>query len=209
MSVLEGEGNTVILYGSTHVGTGSRSYAGYLARPDLRGEWPTVVVISPRAASSVKAICRDIARHAIAAAAPEAGGLDAFVGFIANSSGHWSNAEHGFGLLSLGDGAGEAIAEAHSSDLVVALALVDPVLDDGTVSLLGDVEVPILGLSGREAAERVEATRAAAPHADWVVYDGAGAGYWDIDADEYVAAAAEDTRDRVIEFLAKTLPARV
>ena len=47
------------------------------------------------------------------------------------------------------------------------------------------------------------------PQAEWVVYDGAGAGYWDIDADGYVAAAADDTGDRVVEFFSKTLPERV
>lgn len=211
MTVLKGEGSTVILYGETNVGTGARSYHGYLARPDLRGEWPTVAVVAPSdgAAPSVKAICRDIARHAIAAVAPEAGGLEPFIGFIVNPAGHWSNAEHGFGLLALGDGAGEAIAEAASADLAVALALVDPVLDDAGLAALAEVEVPVLGISGRQATERVDEARAAAPRAEWVVYDGADAGFWDIDADSYLAAAADDTRDRVVEFFAKTLPARV
>lgn len=211
MSVLKGEGTTVILYGSTHVGTGARSYDGYMARPDLKGEWPTVVVISPShgATSSPKAICRGLARHAIAAVAPAADGLEAFIGFITNPAGHWSNAEYGFGLLALGDGSAAAIAEAESSDLVWSLALVNPVLNEAATAMLAGIEVPILGLSGRDASDGVDAARVAAPHAEWVVYDGAGSGYWNVDADDYVPAAAEDTGDRLVEFFAKTLPARV
>ena len=211
MSVLKGEGTTVMLYGSTNVSTGSRSHAGYLARPDLKGAWPTVVVVAPSdgAASSVKAICRHIARHGIAAVAPTADGLDAYVGFITNPAGDWSNAEYGFGVLALGDGSESAIAAAVASDLVMALALVDSVLDVAAFAALGRIEAPVLGCSGREASGGVDEARAAAPQAEWVLYDGAGAGYWDIDADEYVAVAADDTGDRVVEFFTKNLPERV
>jgi hypothetical protein len=211
LSVLKGEGTTVMLYGSTNVSTGSRSHAGYLARPDLKGEWPTVVVVAPSdsAASSEKAICRHIARHGIAAVAPAAGGLDAYIGFITNPAGDWSNAEYGFGVLALGDGSEMAIAEAAASDLVVALALVDSVFDLAAIAGLGRIEAAVLGCSGREASEGVDEARAAAPQAEWVLYDGAGAGYWDIDAEGYRPAAADDTGDRVVEFLAKTLPEQV
>ncbi len=212
MSVLKGEGTTVILYGSTNVSTGARSYPGYLARPDLKGQWPTVVVVGPSdssAAPSVRAICRGIARHGIAAVAPDAGGLEAFVGFITNPAGHWSNAEYGYGVLGLGDGSAGAIEAARTSELAAALALVDPVLDDAAVAGLGEVDVPLLGCVGRDAAEGVEAARAGAPQSQWVLYDGVGAGYWDINGDGYVASAAEDTEDRVIEFFSVPLPAKL
>ncbi len=211
MSVLKGEGTTVILYGSTSVSTGSRSYLGYLARPDLMGEWPTVVVVSPsyNATASVHDICRMIARHGMAAVAPGPGGLGAFIKFIINPAGHWSNAEHGFGLLALGDGALSAIEQAASSPLVASLTLVDPVIGDRAVALLSEVSVPILGTSGREALDGVDLARQAAPQAEWVVYDGIGAQFWNINADEYVAGAAEDTMDRVLEFLPGTLPPKI
>ncbi len=211
MSVLKGEGTTVILYGSTSVSTGSRSHPGYLARPDLIGEWPTVVVVSPSydAASSVGDICRLIARHGMAAVAPGPGGLSAFVKFIINPAGNWSNAEHGFGVLAFGDGALTAIGQAASSPLVASLALVDPVIGDHAVALLGELDVPILGTSGREALDGVDRARQAAPHADWVVYDGVGAQFWNINADEYSAGAADDAADRVLEFLPDTLPAKI
>ncbi len=212
MSVLKGEGTTVMLYGSTSVSTGSRSYPGYLARPDLMGEWPTVVVVPPSsygAFSSVNAICRVIARHGLAAVAPATGGMDAFIRFITNRAGHWSNAEYGFGILGLGDGSGAAIDKTASLGLVASLALVDPELGDDAVALLDEVAVPLVGFSARDASAVVDEARAAAPHAEWVVYDGAGARYWDSDAEGYTSAAAEDTADRVIEFFARSLPQRV
>ena len=211
MSVLKGEGTTVILYGRTSVSTGSRHYPGYLARPDLMGEWPTLVVVSPSydASSSIHDICRLIARHGIAAVAPGPGGLDAFIDFIVNPAGDWSNAEYGFGVVGFGDGAGPALEEAASSDLVTTVALVDTVIDDRAVELLAEIDVPVLGCSGREALDRVDEARAAASHAEWAVYDGAGEQYWNINADEYVAAAAEDTADRVIAFVARSLPSKI
>jgi hypothetical protein len=210
VSVLEGEGTTVILYGSTDVSTGARSYDGYLARPDLIGEWPTVVVVSPSdgVSSSVKAICRGLARHGIAAVAPAAGGLDVFIRFITNPAGHWSNAEHGFGVLGLGDGCGAAVAGAAESDAVVALALIDPALDDVVVAALDEVDVPVLGCAARDAAS-VQEARAAAPQSEWVLYDGVESGYWDVNSDAYVANAAEDTESRVVEFFSGPLPARI
>ena len=211
MSVLKGEGTTIILYGSTSVSTGARSHPGYLARPDLIGEWPTVVLVSPsyEAASSVNAICRDIARHGMAAVAPHAGGLAAFTNFITNPAGTWSNAQLGYAVLAFGDGSLTAIEESASSPLVTSLVLVDPVIEDRAVALLSGVGVPILGCSGREAFDGVDAARDAAPQAEWVVYEGVGSQYWNINADEYVAVAAEDTADRVLEFLPRSLPPKL
>lgn len=134
MSVLPGEGDTVILYGSTDIPIGARVLGGYLARPDLEGEWPTVVVL-PSAwgiTSSVKDWCRRLARHGIAAIVPDLyrgeapdrtvepdvaskafdeiplerrrADLEGTVEFLANPAGFWSNAEWGFGLLGFGDG---------------------------------------------------------------------------------------------------------
>ena len=59
--------------------------------------------------------------------------------------------EQGGQLLAvgLGDGAVPAIVEAASSDLVVALAVVDPVLDDVAIETLSGVSVPMLGCAGR------------------------------------------------------------
>jgi dienelactone hydrolase len=211
VSVLKGEGTTVILYGSTSVPTVSRQFGGYLARPDLTGEWPTVLVVAPSngAGSAVRAICRLIARHAIAAVAPESGGLDAFVAFITNPAGHWSNAEYGYGVLGIGDGATEAITHASSAHLVSAVALVGPELEATALDALEQLRVPLLGCAAAADDDGLDRARAAAPQGEWVIYKGADPRYWDIDADGFAPTAASDTSDRVLEFFADALPEKI
>lgn len=211
MSVLKGEGTTVILYGSTSVPTVSRQYGGYLARPDLMGEWPTVVVVSPSdgAGSAVHAICRLIARHGIAAVAPGASGLDTFVGFITNPAGHWSNAEHGYGVLAFGDGATDALALAAGADLAAAVALVGPALDEAALGALERVRVPLLACAPDADGDEIDRARAAAPQGEWVIYKGAAPRYWDIDSDGYAPSAETDTSDRVLGFFDEALPPKL
>ena len=135
--------------------------------------------------------------------------MKAFIGFITNTAGHWSNAEFGFGMLALGDAAASAVADAAASDLVVSLALIDPVLTGDAVAALAHIRFPVLGCSGRAASDGVTLARNAAPQTEWVIYGDAGAGYWNVDAEGYAPTAAEDTEERVIEFFERTLPPRV
>ena len=226
MSVLKGEGTTLILYGTIDIPLGARSWTGYLARPDGLGEWPTVVVV-PGArglSGSLKALCRRVARHGIAAIAADpfrsrpSGGtsvrralvaVEAFGGFIGNPTADWSNAGDGFGVLGLDDGAATATVYAGSDPAVLALALVDPPL-----AAIGDslrnVVVPVLGTAARSDAdawdEDFAAVRAAAPQAEWALYSDAGFGFWDADRDDYDDVAATDSIDRVIAFFGRTLP---
>lgn len=211
MSVLKGEGTTVILYGSTSVPTGSRHYSGYLARPDLMGEWPTIIVVPPSdgAASAIGDICRRIARHGIAAVAPHPGGMDAFVGFVTNPAGRWSNAEQGYGMLAFGDGASSALDHAAAADLVTGVALVGPALDDGVLAALAAFRTSLLGCTAGSEGSEVERARDAAPQGEWVIYSGAAPRYWDIDHDDFVPSAAEDTSERVIGFFGEILPPKL
>lgn len=71
MSVLPGEGTHPILYGSTRLSARSQIHSGYLARPDLTGSYPTVVIV-PSAkgnTSGLKALCRRMARQGLAVVA--------------------------------------------------------------------------------------------------------------------------------------------
>jgi dienelactone hydrolase len=180
VSVLRGEGTTLILYGMIDIPVGARTWTGYLSRPDGFGEWPTVVVV-PGAwglSGSVKDFCRRLARHGIAAIAADPyrglspdwdasreralsafgeisderalGDIDAFGDFIANPSADWSNAESGFGVLGLGDGGVWASRFSARHPGVVALALLDPPLP-AVAAPLGMVSVPILGTVARSA----------------------------------------------------------
>jgi len=177
VSVLPGEGETVILYGTIDVPVGARSLAAYLARPDLTGEWPTVVLVASAwgVTSSVKALCRAMARHGLAVVAPDLyrgegpareaplavavkafdaldadrwqADLEGIAEFVANPAGFWSNAEDGFGLLGFGDGAFPAL---HAAALAGArsLAVVGaPLVAGETVPLPGDLPSAAAGLS--------------------------------------------------------------
>lgn len=159
MSVLKGEGRFPILFGTTSISGRTRVHSGYLARPDLSGEWPTVVLVPGRrgVSSSVKDLARRLARHGLAVIAPDlyrARGPDRGVGdeaageafdaipagraradledvaaFITNPAGFWSNAESGFGVLALGRAARLAVPLV-ADGFGAALALVHPALAD-------------------------------------------------------------------------------
>jgi len=71
MSVLPGEGTHPILYGSTRLSARSQIHSGYLARPDLAGSYPTLVIVPGTAGitSGLKDVCRRIARRGMAVVA--------------------------------------------------------------------------------------------------------------------------------------------
>jgi carboxymethylenebutenolidase len=174
VSVLKGEGKVPILFGSTSIVGGTRTLGGYLARPDLTGEWPTIVVAASEwgVTSSVKDLCRRLARHGFAVVAPDLyrgapprrgasqedaveaaqeipapradGDLDAIAEYIANPAGFWSNAEQGFGTLGVGEGARFAVPFAARRP-GTAIALLAPRLSAPPVDAdaYGDVPAPL------------------------------------------------------------------
>lgn len=179
MSVLKGEGTVPILFGATTIAAGTQNHHSYLARPDLAGEHPTVLII-PSAwgiTSSVKDLSRRLARWGLAVivmdpyrdSPPERSAprevanaalarvsrrrirSDAIdvVDFVANPAGYWSSAEHGFGLLGIGGGGPVAVELAASRGDVDGLALLYGELDDETTESLAKVSAPILGLYGK------------------------------------------------------------
>jgi carboxymethylenebutenolidase len=137
--VLKGEGKFPILFGSTSIAVGTLTLGGYLARPGLTGEWPTIIVVPSEwgVTSAMKDVCRRLARQGFAAVALDLyrgkppgrrdgaeeaaasaraiptrramGDLGAIVEFIQNPAGFWSNAEQGFGMLAFGEGARFAV----------------------------------------------------------------------------------------------------
>ncbi len=254
MSVLKGEGKVPILFGSTSIAVGTQTHQGYLARPDLTGEWPTIVVVASEwgVTSSIKDVCRRLARHGFALVAPDlyrgaaparttspddaavaaraipagrAGAdLEAIEEYITNPAGFWSNAEQGFGVLGIGEGARFAVPFTIRSGAPIALvsprlAAPPPQIDrDGNevpvpkypLDVSNDVVVSVLGLSGRDDAtlpvDDVSQWRRSAPQSEWVLYDGVGARFFDDAADDYDAEAFDDALDRLIDFFEKHLP---
>ncbi|MET0884751.1 MAG: dienelactone hydrolase family protein, partial [Acidimicrobiales bacterium] len=170
MTVLKGEGKVPILFGSMSVSVASRVHSGYLSRPDLTGEWPTVILVpdSSGVTPAVKDLCRKLARRELAAVAVDplrrdrvsrlwadrqapvsAADLDAdiddIVSFVANPSGSWSSAELGFGVLGIGAG-GAAASRLTVRRPGLAVALVAAPVQPELLASAG----ALLGLYGRD-----------------------------------------------------------
>ena len=220
MTVLTGEGTTEIIYGTTSVPAGAMTHGGYLARPDLDGEWPTVLVFGPEPTptSAIKGVCRRLARHAIAALAPDMTQSHAtnrqiamsVAGFVTNRSGSWSNARFGYGTVAFGPGIHDAAALASNDGRAMALAAVGSTLDDGVPDDLSVADIPVLFIGSRgdntvDIDLSLEA-RDDLPQTSYALYSDAEAHWWDIEAPGYDEARAFDTIDRVVGFLSEQLP---
>lgn len=235
MTVLKGEGKVPILFGTKSVAAGAATYETYLARPDLTGQWPTVVVVPSEwgMTSSVKDLARRIARHGVAAIvvdfyrgdspprsadrktveAAMAGlpvsrvrrSLDVVVDFIENPAGFWSNAEYGLGVLGIGGGGPHAIEAARASEAALVLAG-SPLPADR----LARVTEPILGLYGKEdelvPVDEIMAVRARVPHAEWALYENVGHDFLDDYLDDFDSEAHKDAVERIAAFCEKHLP---
>lgn len=235
MSVIKGEGRVPILFGTKSVPAGARTHTTYLARPDLVGEWPTVVIV-PDAwgiTPSTRDVARRLARQGVAALAVdlfrgepparstlEAAAAGAFasvdrariardiadvVGYIVNPAGFWSNAEDGFAVLGLGEGGPHAVAAARADHAPLILA--GAALD---LAELAGTAVPVLGLYGREdelvTVDTVMQARGVIPQAEWVLYEGVGHHFMDDYLAGFDLEAYRDAVERIAGFCEKHLP---
>lgn len=218
-----GEGTIEIIYGSTSIPAGPQTLSGYLARPDGEGEWPTVLLFGPDPlpSSSVKHISRMFARHGIAALAPDVTeGHDTnsriasrVAAFISDPTGHWSNAQFGYGVLAFGGGIYDAAALAADDGRVVAVSSVGATLDDAAVEDLSYADIAMLWIGSRgDTATDVEASleqRESLPQTTFVVHADVGGGFWDDGAEGFDEETASDTIDRLVAFFGSELPPRV
>ena len=223
MAVQTGEGTITIIYGSTSIPAGPVTLGGYLARPDGEGEWPTVLIFGPKpsATSPIKHLCRVIARHGIAALAPEVTTshdentrIAALVAsFIADPTGTWSNAQFGYGVLAFGPGIYAAARLAAGDGGVVAVAAVAATLDEVVLEDLAIAQIPALWIGSRaDASTDVEVSLNAKgdlPQTSFVIHSDAEEGFWDDGAAGFDEPIARDTIERVIAFLGDELPPRV
>jgi dienelactone hydrolase len=85
--------------------------------------------------------------------------------------------------------------------------------DDREYPVAGYLEhlpVPVLGLYGTNdeliASSTVDEAQRRNQHGQWLLYEGAGHGFLDIDADLYDTDAASDAGARLVEFFKVALP---
>jgi hypothetical protein len=195
VAVQTGEGKLDIIYTPTSVPAGPITYGGYLARPTFKGEWPTVLVFGPEPTptSTVKDYCRILARHGIAALAPDLTANHSrnlrisrsVASFLKDPTGEWSNGQLGYGVLSFGAGIFDLAMLARQDSALVAGAMVASPIDSDAAELLGETGVRGLAIMSR------------------------GDDSTDVDADGFDDARYEDTVERVVDFFTEHLPARI
>ncbi len=251
MSVLNHEGTHLIRFETASVPVRTVTHTVYRAIPDMRGEWPTVMVIGGDKGLSppVRDLCRRLARHGFAALAPDlyAGASVPYqrdkaalkfanldprstkrilrdVGrYLADGLGPWDTDDEGFGIVATQAGAihGVETAIAFGSPLVLVapnLREISPGLDEqfkplpappGVLDRLPELVEPLLGLIGKadevSPIDDVMAARSAAPHSQWVIYEGAGHDFLDDNEAGFDASAFGDAFDRIVEFFGKNL----
>ncbi|MEN8042017.1 MAG: hypothetical protein ABFR95_10995 [Actinomycetota bacterium] len=223
MAVQTGEGTIEIIYGSTSIPAGPQTLSGYLARPDGEGEWPTVLVFGPEPepTSSVKNICRVLARHGVAALATSLSGnhevntavAQRAAAFVSDATGSWSNAQFGYGVLAFGSGIFDAAALAAADGRVGAIAMVSSTLDGLVVEQLSTAQITALWIGSRaDGSVDVDASvdaKEQLPQTTYVIHTDAEQGFWDDGSEGFDDEAAEDTVERVVSFFSSELPPRV
>jgi carboxymethylenebutenolidase len=235
VTVLKGEGKVPILFGTKSMSAGSAIHESYLSRPDLGGEWPTLLLV-PSAwgvTSAVKDLARRLARQGLAVVAVDVYGrggpdrdasaeeaslalsgvserrgrrdLEDLVGFVTNPAGFWSNAEDGFGIVGLGGGG--RLATTAALDTGSPLVLAGASLLPG---LLEQLTAPALGIFGKAdeviPLDEIMAARERAPRVEWVLYDGVGHDFLDDYLEAFDDAAHQDTVERIAAFCEEHLP---
>ena len=182
-----------------------------------------------------KDLCRTLARSGIAAIAPDfyrdgdspldsynrladsraLTDIDEVYDFILSDDITW-NVGTGLGLIGLDVGGRFAILASATRPWVRSLVVAytpltgDEHRDNQVAGYLDHLPVPVLGLYGQsdnliETATVDEAQRRN-DHGQWLLYEDAGHGFLDVEAEGYNEAAAADATARIIAFFRATLP---
>jgi carboxymethylenebutenolidase len=240
MAVLAHEGTHPIMYGGWPLPIGASLRTQYLARPDVAGQFPVVLVLPTLDGLSgfEKDLCRMFARWGLAAIGVDSyrhkgdpheayevlsdrralQDLDEIHEFIVSDDVNWA-VSGDLGILGLDVGGRFAIVGASTRQWVKSVAVAyAPLTGDEdreyqVASYLDNLPVPVLGLYGTEdeliASSSVDEAQRRNDHGQWLMYEGAGHSFLDVEADGYNADASADAHPRLVEFFKATLPAAI
>ena len=181
-----------------------------------------------------KDICRRLARSGIAALSLDmygsradpltaynsltdsraASDLDEIHEFIDSEDVEWTVSGN-VGILGTDVGGRFALIKAATRDWVKSVVVCStPLTGDEerefqVADYLDHLPVPVLGLYGTDDLlidiESVDEAQRRNDHGQWLLYDGAGHGFLDVDATEFDQAAADDGFARIVAFFQATL----
>ena len=141
--------------------------------------------------------------------------LDEAQQFLASDDLDWTYPD-AIGLIGMGTGGRSVLVHAAYRPWVRAVVTVggplsgDEESDHPVLGLLPHIAAPVLGLYGADdetvPSELVDEAQGSTPRGQWLLYAGAGAGFWDIDSAAYDSGAAADAEARITAFLQAALP---
>ncbi|HEX6147483.1 MAG TPA: dienelactone hydrolase family protein [Acidimicrobiia bacterium] len=144
--------------------------------------------------------------------------LDEIHGFIVSDDVNWAVSGE-VGILGIDVGGRFGIIAAATRPWVKSLAVAyTPLTGDEdrhyrVADHLDHLPVPVLGLYGTDDelidVATVDEAQRRNDHGQWLLYEGAGHFFLDVEADGYQADAAADARPRLVEFFKSTLPPAV
>lgn len=142
------------------------------------------------------------------------GFLDEMHDYLLSDDVVWNSGD-GVGLLGTDVGGRLALLAAANRNWVRSVVAVSAPLtgDEGrdhrVAELLEHIRVPVLGLYGADDelidSATVDEAQRRNDHGQWLLYEGAGHAFLDIDDEQYQAGAAEDAWARVTAFFQATL----
>lgn len=240
MAVLAHEGTHPIMYGGWPLPIGSSLRTQYLARPDVAGKFPVVLVLPTLDGLSgvEKSMCRMFARWGVAAIGVDSyrlkgdpreayqalsdrralQDLDEIQEFILSDDVGWA-VSGDLGIFGLDVGGRFAIVSASTRPWVKSVAVAyTPLTGDEdreyqVAAYLDNLPVPVLGLYGAEdeliAPSSVDEAQRRNDHGQWLLYEGAGHSFLNVEVDGYDADASADAYPRLVDFFKATLPAAI
>ena len=193
----------------------------YIARPDVEGEHPTVIIGHDQSGitAGVKAIARHLARHGYSVIVPDltrgsvrdgdgfewavsdlADGVDS-----ARTPGIGWAAESRIAVVGIGVGGVPASIVVADSEVSV-LVLAGATLEEELLSEFGGALLVLQGADDELApADEVRDLQKTLGRGEWILYPGVGSGFLDESAEGFDAAVSADALSRIIDFLDQRL----
>jgi len=217
VAILKGEGRVPILFG-TWVLAVPPNRSAYIARPDLEGEYATVIVAHDQngVTPGVRAIARYLARHGYSVMVPDltrgsrsgGGEFEWVVSDLTDAvdtaripGTRWAS-DSRIAMIGVGVGGIAASIVAAEEAAVGVLVLAGAVLD---ADLLSESDAALLVLQGARdemaPADEVRDMQQAVGRGEWVLYSGVGLGFLDEGSESFDAAVSADALGRAIDFL--------